>query len=194
MRRWKNCEKQDVYNKGYGMENEKKAIVPEILLTLLQQLNYEARETEVALQSEENGGKIAKLQGFLAGATEYKEMMIESGYRLDGEYFGTQKCKTPYILGGEFTKSLAELRDIISDINDLTESYIYEEFVKELRRRIEIKKDDLFYSSDKGRDLYFVKGWHKAITKIGDTIGGLRAILNEMEKEKAEMLPFGDEE
>lgn len=176
------------------MENEKKAIVPEILLTLVQQLNYEARETEVALQSEENGGKIAKLQGFLAGATEYKEVMIESGYRLDGEYFGTQQCKTPYILDGEFTKSLAELRDIISDIDDFTESYIYEEFVKELRRRIERKKDDLFYISDKGRDLYFVKGWHKAITKIGDTIGGLRAILNEMEKEKAEMLPFGDEE
>lgn len=177
------------------MESEQKnVVVPEILLTLVQQLNCEAREAEIALQSEENGSKIAKLQGFLAGATEYKEVMIESGYVLDRKYFGTQECKTPYILGSDFTGSLAELRDIISDIDDLTESYIYEEFFKELRRRIERKKDDLFYSSDKGRDLYFVKGWHKAITKIGNTIGDLCAILDEMEKGKAEMLPFGDEE
>ena len=177
------------------MENEQKnVVVPEILLTLVQQLNYKARETEVVLQSEENGSKIAKLQGFLAGATEYKEVMIESGYVLDRKYFGTQECKTPYILGGDFTGSLAELRDIISDIDDLTESCIYEEFAEELRGRIERKKDDLFYGSDKGRDLYFVKGWHKAITKIGNTIGGLRVILDEMEKEKAETLPFGDEE
>ena len=177
------------------MENEREeGFVPEILLTLVQQLNYTAREAEIALQSEENGNKIAKLQGFLAGVLEYKEVMDQSGYALDRKYFGTQECKTPYILGGDFTGRLAELRDIISDIDYLTESPIYKSFTDKLALCIEGRKNDLFYHSDKGRDLYFVKGWHKAITEISGTISDLRMILDVMEKEKEETLPFGDKE
>ena len=176
------------------MENERgKGFVPAILLTLVQQLNYTAREAEIALQSEENGNKIAKLQGFLAGVLEYKEAMAQSGYALDEKYFSTQECKMPY-KNDDFAEGFAKLRDIVSDIDDLTESPIYKSFTDKLALCLEGRKNDLFYNSDKGRDLYFVKGWHKAITKTSDTIDSLHALLDVMEKEKEETLPFGDEE
>ena len=176
------------------MENEREeGFVPAILLTLVQQLNYTAREAEIALQSEENGSKIAKLQGFLAGVLEYKEVLAQSGYAIDEKYFGTQECKLPY-KHNDFTDSLGELREIVSDIDDLTESPDYKAFSNKLDFRIEGRKNDLFYNSDKGRDLYFVKGWHAAVTNIDDTIIRLHALLDAMEKEKEETLPFGDEE
>lgn len=51
----------------------RKVETPEIMLTLIQQLNYVAKEKEDLLQQEENGNKIANLQGFLSGVRAYKK-------------------------------------------------------------------------------------------------------------------------
>jgi len=167
-----------------------KTAVPEILLTLVQQLNYEAREKSTVLQVEESSSKIAKLQGFLSGVSSYKSAMFESGYAIDERLLGTQECKLPYLQAGEFTGDFAELREIVSDVDDLTESAAYTVLENELQYRVEEKKNELFYSSNKGRDLYFVKGWYDAMSWVGKTIDKLRTNLEAMEEEKKETLPF----
>lgn len=171
-----------------------KTAVPEILLTLVQQLNYEAREKSTVLQVEESSSKIAKMQGFLSGVSSYKSAMFESGYAIDERLLGIQEYKLPYLQAGEFTGGFAKLREIVSDVDDLTESAAYTVLENELQYRVEEKKNELFYSSNKGRDLYFAKGWYDAMSWVGKTIDKLRANLEAKEEEKKEMLPFGDEE
>ena len=55
---------------------EEKIQIPQIMLILIQQLNYTAHEKEAALQCEESGSKVANLQGFLAGVRAYKNIFL----------------------------------------------------------------------------------------------------------------------
>ena len=56
-------------------EEKKKIPIPQIMLILLQQLNYTAHKKEAVLQCEESGSKVANLQGFLAGVRSYKKAL-----------------------------------------------------------------------------------------------------------------------
>lgn len=172
----------------------RKVETPEIMLTLIQQLNFEAGGKEKLLQQEENGNKIANLQGFLSGVRAYKQAMRDSGYILDEEFDGTEKRLIPFLDNGVCTIELPELRKVNLDIDEATISDEYDGFKVFWDNAIDKQKDWLFYISEKGRDLHFVKGWYEAMKWVDETVERLKAELECAEKDEAESLPFDDGE
>lgn len=172
----------------------RKVETPEIMLTLIQHLNYIATEKEKLLQFEEGGNKIANLQGFLSGVRAYKQAMRDSGYILDEEFDGTEKRLIPFLDNGVCTIELPELRKVNLDIDEATISDEYDGFKVFWDNAIDKQKDWLFYISEKGRDLHFVKGWYEAMKWVDETVERLKAELECAEKDEAESLPFDDGE
>lgn len=170
----------------------KKVETPEIILTLIQQLNFEAGMKERLLQQEESGNKIANLQGFLSGVRAYKQAMRYSGYILDEEFDGTEKRLIPFLDDGVCIIELPELRKVNLDIDEATISDEYDGFKVFWDNAIDKQKDWLFYISEKGRDLHFVKGWYEAMRWVDETIEQLKVELEFAEKAAAESLPFDD--
>lgn len=170
----------------------KKVETPEIILTLIQQLNFEAGMKEKLLQQEESGNKIANLQGFLSGVRAYKQAMRDSGYILDEEFDGTEKRLIPFLDDGVCIIELPELRKVNLDIDEATISDEYDGFKVFWDNAIDKQKDWLFYISEKGRDLHFVKGWYEAMRWVDETIEQLKVELEFAEKAAAESLPFDD--
>ena len=174
-------------------ETEKREIpIPQIMLTLLQQLNYTAHEKEAVLQCEESGSKVANLQGFLAGVRAYKKALRDNGYTYDIKFDSTEERKLPYFSYDGFEFGLVELREVCSDIDEMTDSADYKNFQELLQKAVDIQKDWLFYTSEKGRDLHFAKGWYEAVSATGATMQRLHTALYEAEKKAAESLPFDD--
>ena len=170
----------------------KKVETPEIILTLIQQLNFEAGMKERLLQQEESGNKIANLQGFLSGVRAYKQAMRDSGYILDEEFDGTEKRLIPFLDDGVCIIELPELQKVNLDIDEATISDEYDGFKVFWDNAIDKQKDWLFYISEKGRDLHFVKGWYEAMRWVDETIEQLKVELEFAEKAAAESLPFDD--
>ena len=175
-------------------EEEKREIpIPQIMLILLQQLNYTAHEKEAVLQCEESGSKVANLQGFLAGVRAYKKAMRDNGYAFDIKFDNTEERKLPYFSNDGCEIKLPELREVCSDIEEMTESADFEDFKEVWRKAVDVQKDRLFYTSEKGRDLHFVKGRYEAMSATERTIQRLHTKLEAAEKEAAERLPFDDD-
>ena len=175
-------------------EEEKREIpTPQIMLILLQQLNYTAHEKEAVLQCEESGSKVANLQGFLAGVRSYKKALRDNGYIVDIKFDSTEERKLPYFSDDGCEIGLAELREVCSDIDEMTDSADYKNFQELLQKAVDIQKDWLFYTSEKGRDLHFAKGWYEAMSATGATMLRLHTALDAAEKEAAESLPFDDD-
>ena len=174
-------------------ETEKREIpTPAILLTMLAQLNYTAHEKEAVLQCEESGSKVANLQGFLAGVRAYKKALRDNGYTFDIKFDSTEERKLPYFSDDGCEIGLAELREVCSDIDEMTDSADYKNFQELLQKAVDIQKDWLFYTSEKGRDLHFAKGWYEAMTEIDNNMRRLHTALEAAEKEAASSLPFDD--
>ena len=161
---------------------------PEIILILVQQLNYVATEKEIELQKEEDGSKIANLQGFLAGVRSYKNTMKASSYTLDAEIDSTEARMRPYFINDDCLIEFSELREIVSIVDKITSSNDYKAFKDLWGNAVEEEKNRLFYLSKKGRDLHFAKGWYKAMTWVDCNIDKLYEELVKMEKEAK--LPF----
>ncbi|EMB44013.1 hypothetical protein [Treponema denticola] len=172
----------------------RKVETPEIMLTLIQQLNFEAGMKEKLLQQEESGNKIANLQGFLSGVRAYKQAMRDSGYILDEEFSSTERRLIPFLDNGVGTIELPELREVVYALNEITTSEDFEKFKDVWDEAIDEQKNWLFYISEKGRDLHFVKGWYEAMKWIDETIEELQEALVLKEKDEAESLPFDDGE
>lgn len=176
-------------------ETEKREIpTPAILLTMLAQLNDKAFEKEAILQCEESGANIAKLQGFLAGVRKYKSLMRENGYTFGINFDGTTERILSFFDEDGCNLNLHELRETVSDIDDLAESVAYDEFKELWHNAVEKQKNWLFYTSEKGRDLHFAKGWYEAMTEIDNNMQRLHTALEAAEKEAASSLPFDDDE
>lgn len=172
----------------------RKVETPEIMLTLIQQLNFEAGEKEKLLQREEGGSKIANLQGFLSGVRTYKQAMMDSGYILDKKFSGTEKRLIPFLDNGVCTLEFPELREVVYTLNEFIASEDFEKFKNVWDEAVEMQKDWLFYISEKGRALHFVKGWYEAMKWVDETIEELQKALVLKEKDEAESLPFDDGE
>ncbi len=173
-------------------QETKEIPAPKILVFMVQQLNNTAYEKEAALQCEESGTNVARLQGYLAGVRRYKQIIRESGYTLDAKYDDTTERKLSFFDENGCTIKLQELRETVSDIDEMTGSTAYENFKDKWQKAVETRKDWLFYTSEKGRDLHFAKGWYEAMKEIDDTITRLHKELEAAEKEAAESLPFDD--
>ena len=120
--------------------------------------------------------------------------MRDSGYILDEEFDGTEKRLIPFLDNGVCIIELPELRKMVYTLNEITASEDFEKFKNVWDEAIDEQKNWLFYISEKGRDLHFVKGWHEAMKWVDDTIEKLQKALVLKEKAAAESLPFDDGE
>lgn len=157
---------------------------PEVMLILIKQLNYMANIKEIKLQKEERGSIIAHLQGFLAGVHSYKDTMRNSGYIFDVKFDSTEERIMPYFnKDDDCLIKVSELRRIAFSIDTVTASEPYKTFKELWDDAVKEKKDELFYFSEKGRDLHFAKGWYEAMKWVDITIDRVHTEL-EQAKEK----------
>ena len=163
-------------------------------IDLIKQMNDESFISKAKLAVEENASKIAFLQGYIGGVENYKKLLTQAGFILDIKYFDTEERGNFYYIDTKCNLNKDELRVAISSIKEVTESADFEDFVKEWNEAIRIKKDFLFYDSEKGRDLHFCKGWYKAMNQINTYVQYLENDLVFMEKKAAEELPFENNE
>ena len=158
-------------------------------------LRTEMNRTEASLQTEESGTKIAFLQGKCAGYRSLCKILVESGYsdytdaRLTEELiFECNKenewyCKTgDYNVLSYWHLKAMDIEEIMSDIK------------KPFEKRVETMKDKLFYEAEKGRELYFVKGWYFILAIFDDWCAAINLAYEVAKKIKEHELDFGDNE
>lgn len=168
-------------------------VLPTGFIQLIRQMNEQAYEKEAALAVEESGAKIAYLQGYLAGVRNYKSVLVANDYELTGKYMDTTERSLFYFDNDKTCcLDLAELRVAIYDIETVTNTESWESFCTSWQESVDAMKDELFYRSEKGRDLHFCKGWYEAMNQINNYIERLHMQLEYLEKEKAESLPFSE--
>lgn len=177
------------------IEETETKVLTTSFIQLIKQMNEQAYENEAALAVEESAVKIANLQGYLAGVRKYKSMLQDAGYELDIKYMDTTERSLFYYDDDKTCNlNIHELRVAISDIEEVTDTASWEEFKKSWQEVVDAMKDELFYKSEKGRDLHFCKGWYKAMQQVDAYIEGLNRQLEYLEQEKASSLPFDDDE
>lgn len=164
-------------------------------IDLIKQMNAQAYENEEVLSVEESAVKIANLQGYLAGVRKYKALLEESGYELEIKYEDTTE-RGYYYFDDEknCNLNLSALREAIEELNDFTETESWENFTTLWQQTVDTMKDNLFYLSEKSRDLHFCKGWYKAMKQMDEYMDALNRQLEYLEQEKANSLPFDEDE
>lgn len=174
------------------MENEKEPML-EIHKEFVRQMNQVVQNKRLALQTEENGNRIAILQGYCGGFYTYKRLLKESGYD-ETEIPIEAELSAPFINAEGCILKLPELRSVRSQADTLQITACYVELQSRIKGEIERQKNTLFFESEKGRDLFWSKGWHESITQIARWIEDLDCYFSIAEASKKERLPFDDEE
>lgn len=179
-------------------QEEKGTIEVPILNQFITHLNQVVHTKELALQTEESGTLIAKLQGYIAGARKYKTLMNAAGFA----HMDTQERNQPFFtVDAEGNKSCILNPQGITESNGMAQAFIrmpeYQAFKKMREREIESAKTDLFFYSDKGRDLYWCREWYNAMIQIDEWIEQLKTRVQWLEAQKKsaekkakEELPF----
>ena len=179
-------------------QEEKGTIEVPILKQFITHLNQVVYTKELALQTEESGTLIAKLQGYIAGARKYKTLMNAAGFA----DMDTQERVRPFFtVDAEGNTSCILNPQGITESNIMAQAFIrmpeYQAFKKMREREIESAKTDLFFYSDKGRDLYWCREWYNAMIQIDSWIEQLQIRVQWLEAEKdrakkraKEELPF----
>lgn len=164
----------------------------------VKQMNYVVRTKRLTLQTEERGNEIAKLQGYCAGFYTYKRLLEEAGY--DESSFPAE-TETAHFFDEGCDLTLPELRNIKNQTDELKLTEAYTALQERITAKVESQKNRLFFESEKGRDLFWSKGWYESVIQIKRWIDELDYELSiaeqkaqKAEKEKKEMLPFDDEE
>lgn len=137
---------------------------------LITQLNGLAEFWEGELQIEENGQKIAKLQGRIAGYRRFIALLNQENvktsfkgeildvfplhYLSDSEKWSC--WQDDYFKMMEWEKEAKEADLVLNKI------------LKRLNELVNEKKNWLFYYSTKSRDLHFIKGWYFSMSLLSD--------------------------
>lgn len=138
-------------------------------LTQLLQVKLEnnCKEREELLKVTEGDGKIATLQGYIAGVKDFfnfleKVGMYENILIADYETTDIEKDFSCFTENEIFI--LAEQAEV------LKQSEKYKELQEVIKASVEEKKAFLYCEAQKGRDLSFVHGWREAINYFDKTI------------------------
>lgn len=161
--------------------------LPQIIKILYGQMLYVATKDQAALLCEESGTKIAELQGYCAGVKKFSELLQKVDYNTtdveETEPWADQDDPLP----------IKKLEKIVAMLDELEEDPVWELLVKYQEEEIEAKKNTLYYESEKGRDLYFIKAWHKAITQIDTWAADMKAQYEIRIRTEGPELDFDDE-
>lgn len=139
------------------------------VLTYAQKKMYEKKaEAELQLLIVEGDSNVADLQGFCAGVEVVKTAIDDNGFevaRLESheQLDAVDELDEAVILEYSMDISRLELNPLWLGVGD----YLKEEIAK--------KKDYLYESAKKGRDLAYVQGWKKAVEFINKTFDLIQA-------------------
>jgi hypothetical protein len=116
------------------------------------------------LKREENAGKIAEAQGIIAGDGLLRGLICkrfgisrDTAKEYEGKYPSWPSLQTP---------SLYQFHD---ELGDVMRSEEYTALVKDIEAENDYKKNWLWMSAEKGRDLTYVKGWKEGMQSL-DTV------------------------
>ena len=162
----------------------------------MQQLRFRMNIIEAGLQTEESGNKIAYLQGNCAGFRSLIAALKEAGYDdytnvgvTDHAIFAfDDKDHCWNITTGDYSLLMLWEQTAL-DIEE-----VMSEAKKPLESRINKMKDRLFYQAEKGRELYFVKGWYCILSCFDDWCEKIHEAYSIAQKDKKNSLDFGDED
>lgn len=166
--------------------------LPNVMTDLILQLNFYAEKSKIDLETTEASSDVARAQGFIAGVVKYKEVLEDSGYSLDPMLFNTKNNKVPYWEEAAERITLVELYRLVNDLDTFLNSDDYNRIKQNWEEAVSKQKDKLFYEGEKGRELYYCKGWYFAMSRVGKIVNWLKDELKHQEKEKSESLPFGE--
>lgn len=161
----------------------------EVLNTLLEMEWQTVNNAEALLQVEESGNKIARLQGICAGFRKLKSLLEEKNidfeisapeqniferdengnYIIGVDYYNEMKLKML-----EVYKTQAEL--MLADFAEKGLGQAIQEEVEDVKNR-------LFFESEKGRDLFFYRGYYQSLMSVIDYAN---CLIREYEVKKAE--------
>lgn len=164
-------------------------LTPVLLERLMCQMAYLVRQNEAKLQVEEQGATIANLQGYLASYRRYGSLIMAAGF--DFDYRQKHDIECPWVIDDD-KPDYHDLETIHMLNAELQRDEIYQSLKGSIETEVNSKKDFLFYTSDKARDMHWCKGWYEAISQVESWIETLENSYIWETKAKAESLPFDD--
>lgn len=159
---------------------------------LIPYINHEVKVLEAQLQTEESGTKIAIIQGKLAGYNSMISVLNE--IEITDFKVITVSEKIPCKYNDEFQRWVCECSDFDTVFqlhllfNDVEKTL--KRFNEHGQKRIDDKKDWLFYTAEKGRDLHLVKGWFFAFNVLNEWREAIHSQYEYLSKRNKENLPF----
>lgn len=166
------------------------------LESFMGELRFHMNIIESRLQTEESGNKIAFMQGNCAGFRSLCTALNEAGY---GDYSNVKKSEGTIFKfdekaneWGVTTSKYNTLLDYNVKALDIEE--VMEQASKQLEEKINKKKNWLFYESQKGRDLYWVKGWWCIMSCLDEWCAKIHDAYKIAKKEHDYSLGFDEDE
>lgn len=166
----------------------------QFLTYLMMQFRYVVNSYEASLQTEESNQKIAELQGKCAGHRSFMQALHEVGYP---DYRDMQEKEVP-IIGEDSSQPLEfeQLCSLSANIDELKGTKRYSDLTLNINKKVNEKKDWLYYQANKGRDLFFINGWHNSMELISNWMNHIKDMYEmekqKKEKDKQEKLPFSE--
>lgn len=142
----------------------------ESLNKFMQIMRSDMNVIEATLQTEESGNKIASLQGECSGYRSLCKELESCGWPNYAERKETMQTLFKY--DSEYEKWTCTTSNYATLLEWETYALDVEEALDEARgkmdKRLNDRKDWLFYRAKKGRDLYFSRGWYKRFIALGE--------------------------
>lgn len=146
----------------------------DILSIILLDYRKSAKECSKKLEYEENNNNVASLQGELSACKLFLDT-FKNGFSSSSFYDEVGNIDDQYL--PKFDKVTdKEITDLEIQRIQLEKDQGFEKFLQVFDRAIESKKEWLFHSAEKGRDLVKVHGWRDGLKKH-------ETIMNQVEAE-----------
>ena len=161
----------------------------EVLNTLLEMEWQTVNNAEALLQVEESGNKIARLQGICAGFRKLKSLLEEKN--IDFEISAPEQNiferdeNGNYIIGVDYYNEMKlKMLEVYKTQSELMLADFAEKGLGQaIADEVEDVKNRLFFESEKGRDLFFYRGYYQSLMSVIDYAN---CLIREYEVKKAE--------
>ena len=161
----------------------------EVLNTLLEMEWQTVNNAEAMLQVEESGNKIARLQGICAGFRKLKSLLEEKN--IDFEISAPEQNiferdeNGNYIIGVDYYNEMKlKMLEVYKTQSELMLADFAEKGLGQaIADEVDNAKDTLFFESEKGRDLFFYRGYYQSLMSVIDYAN---CLIREYEVKKAE--------
>ena len=161
----------------------------EVLNTLLEMEWQTVNNAEAMLQVEESGNKIARLQGICAGFRKLKSLLEEKN--IDFEISAPEQNifeldeNGNYIIGADYYDEikLRMLEVYKTQAEEMLADFAEKGLGQAIADEVDFAKDILFFKSEKGRDLFFYRGYYQSLMSVIDYAN---CLIREYEVKKAE--------